>query len=218
MHSSRRRLRRRDRQSKDLVDLVVVVVVVAALVVKVPVVVVEVAANSLLTLSGPQTTIASVKTRLFHPPKWHGRRARKPGIESPRDDRYPLHAPRRRFHLHRSSTNTIVSAQSSRHSKLIADTLWNEASQPFLAKYTSTFHKASASETCRRSPRSLHGDERRRHVHVQRLFEIHRGDRVAAAEKKTCTLELKDAGTISFKMASSSEGHAQCEWDSQATH
>ena len=45
MHSSRRRLHRRDRQSKDLVGSkseLVVVVVVAALVVKVPVVVVEV--------------------------------------------------------------------------------------------------------------------------------------------------------------------------------
>ena len=143
MHSSRRRLHRRDRQSKDLVGSKseLVVVVVAALVVKVPVVVVEVV---VVVVAGPTG------------PRWR--------------------------------------------SKLIADTLWNEASQPFLAKYTSTFHKASASETCRRSPRSLHGDERRRHVHVQRLFEIHRGDRVAAAEKKTCTLELKDAGTISFKM------------------
>ena len=55
MHSGRRRLHRRDRQSNDLVGSkseLVVVVVVAALVVKVPVVVVEVAANSLLTLSG----------------------------------------------------------------------------------------------------------------------------------------------------------------------
>ena len=63
MHSSRRRLHRRDRQSKDLVGSKseLVVVVVAALVVKVPVVVVEVAANSLLTLSGtaasPRATV-----------------------------------------------------------------------------------------------------------------------------------------------------------------
>ena len=57
MHSSRRRLHRRDRQSKDLVgsksELVVVVVVVAALVVKVPVVVVEVVVASMSFGSGP---------------------------------------------------------------------------------------------------------------------------------------------------------------------
>ena len=56
MHSSRRRLHRRDRQSNDLIGsksellvVVVIVVVVAALVVKVPVVVVEV----VVVVAGP---------------------------------------------------------------------------------------------------------------------------------------------------------------------
>ena len=98
MHSSRRRLHRRDRQSKDLVgsksELVVVVVVVAALVVKVPVVAVEVSeqftpkvlvvrvgvrrriqssppkvagtANSLLTLSGTRHRSLSSRSTQVH--------------------------------------------------------------------------------------------------------------------------------------------------------
>ena len=99
MHSGRRRLHRRDRQSNDLVGskselVVVVVVVVAALVVKVPVVAVEVSeqftpkvlvvrvgvrrriqssppkvagtANSLLTLSGTRHRSLSSRSTQVH--------------------------------------------------------------------------------------------------------------------------------------------------------